>query len=397
MLKMFLIKIKRRIKWEVNKFSNKNNNATFNINLDINDLNQKRLAFVYLDFSLKKHEFSSITHTSVNESTILLKLFIEQGFCIDVFDVFQDSKLVYEKVKNINYDYIFGFGDIYEMLSINNPNAVNIMYCTENEPIYSLTEERKRLAYYELRNGKKLPVKRSGVFYKERHFDYPDHIITFADKEPFLKYNKRIYETNPTGLINSTFNINDISKNIHNNFLWFGSSGVIHKGLDVLVEAFDLMPSNNHLYVYGLDPLDKSLLKFTNSNIHLNGKVNVSSSEFIEVVKKCNYIVLPSCSEAMSTSILTGMLHGLVPIVTKNAGMNKLNENAIYINDFNVDEIYKLLTRENKVNAEIIFRKKIEVYRYAHEHFRSEHFTGNLGAIFSKIFNNKLTEINERD
>lgn len=385
MLKIPFKKINRRIKWEFDNLLHKKNRVIFNINLDINNIQQRKLAFVYLDHSLLNSDFSSATHTSISESSVLIKLFIDQGFCIDVIDVFQNPKMIYEKLKDKQYDCIFGFSSIFDLLAENNPRACKIMYCTENEPCFSLTEEKKRLDYYKLRHGKNLPIKRSGTFYHEKHFNNIDCIVTLSDNSNFIKYEKTVYETNPTGLINKHFDITDIKENRHSNYLWFGSSGVIHKGLDILVEAFNSMPQENHLYVYGLADEDEKLLDITNSNIHLRGRISVESKEFIDVVKKCNYIILPSCSEAMSTAVLTGMLHGLIPIVTKDAGMNRLGENVIYIESHKVEALNILLRTVNNTPVNVVFQKKIEVYKYAHKHFKIEQFKTNMTKIIRKI------------
>ena len=86
------------------------------------------------------------------------------------------------------------------------------------------------------------------------------------------------------------------------NFLWFGSEGLVHKGLDLALEAFAEMPEH-HLYVCGPLQKEKDFIKayykelYETPNIHAVGWVDVDGPEFMGIVNKCLGVVYPSCSE----------------------------------------------------------------------------------------------------
>ena len=89
------------------------------------------------------------------------------------------------------------------------------------------------------------------------------------------------------------------------NFLWLGGHGFVHKGLDLVLEAFAGMPEQ-HLYVCGPLEKEKEFVKvfykelYQMPNIHPLGWVDVSSPEFVEMADKCVGIVFPSCSEGQA-------------------------------------------------------------------------------------------------
>jgi len=86
------------------------------------------------------------------------------------------------------------------------------------------------------------------------------------------------------------------------NYLWLGSTDFIHKGLDLVVDAFSEM-SDYHLYICGPIEREKMFAKayqnelYELPNIHTIGWTDVTGNEFINLTKKCVGVIYPSCSE----------------------------------------------------------------------------------------------------
>lgn len=106
-------------------------------------------------------------------------------------------------------------------------------------------------------------------------------------------------------------------------FLYFGSAAWIHRGLDLVIEAFlqtDLElyicgPDQRFLEVYG--PEIKA-----HGRIHLVGFVTPGSPEFMDLMSRCAGVVYASAAEGCSTSILQCLSFGLIPIVTQATGLS---------------------------------------------------------------------------
>ena len=110
-------------------------------------------------------------------------------------------------------------------------------------------------------------------------------------------------------------------------FLWFGSTGFVHKGLDLVLEAFAKLPELR-LTVCG--PLDREpdfvaayrRELYETPNIRTLGWVDLAGPEFLEVARSCAAVVFPSCSEGGGSAVLSCMHAGLLPVVTPEASVD---------------------------------------------------------------------------
>lgn len=109
-------------------------------------------------------------------------------------------------------------------------------------------------------------------------------------------------------------------------FIWFGGSGLIHKGLDLLLEVFKDLPGYT-LHVCG--PL-KSESRFTRLYTkELSGTLNIKSHGFVEIgsvlfnrlVAESAFCILPSCAEGEPSSVVNLMAAGVIPVVPDTAGI----------------------------------------------------------------------------
>ncbi len=110
-------------------------------------------------------------------------------------------------------------------------------------------------------------------------------------------------------------------------FMWPGSSGLVHKGLDLVLEAFSGMP-DLHLTVCGPIQSDKDFEQafhrelYQTGNIHTVGWVDVGSPEFVALAERCVGLIYPSCSEGQAGSVVTCMQASLIPIVSHESGVD---------------------------------------------------------------------------
>ncbi|MCA3957911.1 glycosyltransferase [Vibrio vulnificus] len=361
--------------------------VVFNINLRPEIENQKKALVIYLNNQFLTNNGTNDFHTSVDESTVIINSLIDHGYIVDVVDVFCDADIVFKKIKHIKYDLIFGFGELFDKLSdIKNNHANNVLYCTENHPDFSLSQELERCENYFHRHGRRVKLKRSGRFYSRLSFKGASRVISLADKSNFESFGVKtdIDEIYPTGLYNKKFSIEKKLQTKGRNFVWFGSSGAIHKGLDLLVEAFEKLTGDYKLYICGVDCKELDILKYSSKNIINLGRVNVKSESFLDIVYSCQYIILPSCSEGFSTSITTGMLHGLKPIITKDIGMNRLSDLAIFLEKKDLS-VKGLKNRIESIINESAECKQEEIYNFAQENFNLISYRNQIDKIISSI------------
>jgi glycosyltransferase involved in cell wall biosynthesis len=119
-------------------------------------------------------------------------------------------------------------------------------------------------------------------------------------------------------------------KTARKNFLFFAGSGNIHKGLDLLVDAFQSL--DEHLYI--MTVLDKAVMdalkkELSRPNIHVIGEIPMRTPPFYEVVDSCAFVITPSCSEGQAGSVVECMNQGLIPIVSKETRLDARGYGAV--------------------------------------------------------------------
>jgi hypothetical protein len=356
-----------------------------NINLNC-DPDQKKVIICYLTNGyFINFGNSKKTRTQLFEIMQIVNVFSSIGYAIDIIR-FNDINAL-EVVKNKKYDSIFGFGEAFYQFTNLQPEAVSILYMTENPPEFSCSEEQKRLDYFYERYGRRYKFKRSGYFYKIHHLQKTySYVITMGETKLLDNQYRNPYFIFPTGLRNLNYifiNKNHLQTRKH--FLWFGSGGAVHKGLDLLLDVFN-QQDNIVLHFCGLYKEEREHLSVPRrENIIEYGHIDIESDFFLELVNKCSYIILPSCSEGCSTSITTGMLHGLIPIVIRDTGFNRLGNNAIFLEDFKIDYLRIKLNEISNLEPERLSLLSKKIFDFAQQNFLISVFKENFRKIILEI------------
>lgn len=360
-----------------------------NITLGINQnclKNQKKILVCYMDYDRTAYSLRYANgHTNLQEMFQIIKALIDMDFCIDVCGC--NNPDVARELPSDYYDYIFGFGDMFRLAREKNPKAYTIMYMTENPYNISYMREQERIDYFRERTGKVISFERTGKFYNKDDEKLANAIVCLGEKYYFdNQIVRRIY---PSAFINEKYIENAHDNRKPQNFMVFGVKGFVHKGNDLLVDVFTRHPEWN-LYMCGRDiqrECRKVGIKLP-MNIIDCGFVDVASKSFLELVDKCPFILLPSCSEGMSTALLTCMRHGLIPVTMRGTGMDELEEYCEYFEDYRIDVVERKLcelSQKGKYELEVMSDR---IYVYANENFTLEKYTENIRIILTGIFDN---------
>ena len=132
-------------------------------------------------------------------------------------------------------------------------------------------------------------------------------------------------------------------------FLFYAGSGMLHKGLDVVIEAFIKNPELT-LFIATLTE-EKIFTDFYNlsdiKNIHYLYSIKSDSKKMKDICGKCGFIISASCWDADPVSIAEGMRYGLVPIVTCETDND--NRYSIVMDDYNVETISQAIKKASKL------------------------------------------------
>ena len=197
-----------------------------------------RALMIYITHPFKRN--TNRRHTNMQESIAMADVLAELGLVVDVMD-FRNPY----RIKLDHYDLIVGFGDVFEKLFYEKNKAIKVHYATGAPQSVHCFAEVSRIQH--LRANRKLKV------YPKRVLDrsWPcsellsDAIISVTDgwaKRQFQMRNTNVYSVPITSLSKVSRVDIDLANKLPNHFVWFGSLGAVHKGLDLVLEAFAKIP-----------------------------------------------------------------------------------------------------------------------------------------------------------
>ncbi len=298
----------------------------YNVNKSREQAFKKRALLVYLimPFQIKQKSRYFLHHQNMKQCRQIADIISEYGYIVDVADV-NDANIK----SDYEYDLIISHKIDLNVSRLRCKNHTKFIYLgTGMNHIVHNRNLRKRLDGFTFRRNCSIEI--------ELHTENMpflkiiDAIITFGNDHTKTTWNESfkgpIYTFNNYG-----YNKNNIVEKKYSeakkNFLFFGGRWQLLKGLDLLLEVFSKHPKL-HLHICGryYDEIDfcKCYQKelFHMQNIHPVGWVKVNSREFDDLLRKCLYVIMPSCSEGQSGAVVQCMHSGLIPIVTRQVGID---------------------------------------------------------------------------
>ena len=320
------------------------------------------ICFIIAPFYLQKR---SIKHVNVIESRIIAREFNKLGFSVDVVDYRCTRKINYSK-----YDVIFGFGVPFSNSFDFKYQLKRICYLNGSSPNFSNEREAMRIHDIYNHSGKLLSPRRESYWPWMNAVINSDLMILAGNevtKSTYEGLNENI-KTVPVPMIPSKLKSNNFSKP---GFLWFGGAGAVHKGLDLVLDASSEIENDFSLDICGPLENEKDFFelykpKIDKKNIIFHGMVDVESNEMQKLIDKNTFIILPSCSEGMASSVTTCMQFGLIPVITKECGID-LGEHSILIEDLSISEVRKAMKNALSLSKDDLQRKKEQSIEFVNE------------------------------
>jgi glycosyltransferase involved in cell wall biosynthesis len=172
-------------------------------------------------------------------------------------------------------------------------------------------------------------------------------------------------------------------------FLWLGSFGFVHKGLDLTLEAFYAAPQLQ-LSVCGRLDLEQDFAAFYRRelyeapNIHAVGWVDVAGPQFLGLAARSLAVVFPSCSESESCSVLTCMRAGLIPVVTREAGID-VRDFGVLLPEPSVEAIREAVEELSALPAARLREMSRRAWEYTRENHSPEAYSRAYRAMLDYI------------
>lgn len=310
---------------------------------------KKRCLFIFITPPFLFKDKMKKKHVNYYEAIYIADILNQLHYSVDVIDYRHDICVNYKP-----YDLIIGIGEGFDKSFDKNFSGKRIFYATGACFLYSSVAAFRRS--YNL-------MKRKGVFYEPERLDlskdyvkrieslmFCNGILCVGNKwtmETYSSINENIFSCGALGF--HSYDFSNIKRNVEDakrSFLFFTGSGMVHKGLDVCVEAFSKMPSCE-LYIVG--NYEESFFEVYKEelnlpNIHFKGFVFADDEKYKDICEKCCYTLCLSCSEGICTSVITTMFTGLIPIVTLQSGVD-IGDFGYMIENMDVDYVVSFISK----------------------------------------------------
>lgn len=250
-------------------------------------------------------------------ANLLPRALNELGYVVDYID-WQDTSFKPDK----QYDLFLGHGG-YNFVKYAHAKK-NIYFSTGFEQTAFNRLEQERFDNLYQRRGVRLQPDRKITTDEVSAYKCADAIITLGNEvtaASFAEY-PRVYAIGgATAPVGQDLNNKNYDRG-RNNFLFYSGNGAIHKGLDLLVEAFEGTDLFLHVCISDVDTHIVQNIYPNWHNVIFYGKIDIYSEVFETLMEMCNWVISATCCEGCPSAILECMAHGLIPVVTENASIN---------------------------------------------------------------------------
>jgi glycosyltransferase involved in cell wall biosynthesis len=323
-------------------------------------------------------------HTNASEVITMAEAFRELGFRVEVCswdDAFytppEDTRIAIDIHSNL------------ERWTLPK-DCIKVLHATGALWSFQNNAESMRLDGVRKRRGVGLMPRRTAA--PSRGGEIADHIVVLGNEfteETFRFAGKPITRVPISSTYRFPFPENRNYKKALKRFLWVGSFGMVHKGLDLVLEAFAGMP-DLELTVCGRPEkeddffrLYKKELKQT-PNIHFHGWVDMASPEFNQISLTHASVVYPSCSEGGGGSVIHCMHAGMIPVCTREASVD-LNDFGVLITEGSVSAVQEAVRKVASMSASEVEQRARGSWLHVRAVHTKEQFSQNYAAFASSL------------
>lgn len=338
----------------------------------------------YLSYPLRWRDDNPgfLGHTNAWTSREIARIFVGRGLDVDAIN-YNDLVFHPRRTYDVAFDICWNLARLMPFFS---PETTKILLCTGSDPYYQNSAELARI--------EEVNWRRAGSCQPRRVVANPEmsrRSMEVADACA-LNGNNHTLQTYPVNLREKmtlvTVCASPIGESVkgpgdfvpaQREFLWFNGSGAVHKGLDLVLEVFARNP-DLRLNVVGNVVGEEDFVRvyhhelFDLPNVRYHGWLFPSSAAFRDVTRNCFCLVAPTCSEGISTAVVTCMQVGLYPIITRDSGVTLPWGCGMYLEKLEIDELEGRVLdatglAANELSGQIGATQEFALGEFSHEAF----------------------------
>lgn len=325
-------------------------------------------------------------HTNAFEVIAMAETYRDLGYSVEVVDHNNDD---YVPPKDCCVAI-----DLHGQLERWNPflskTCIRILHATGAHWLTANQAELERLIAIRERRGSVLLPRRQAA--SSRSAALADHIVVLGNEytmDSFAFAKKPITRIPISSAYEFAWPKERDFSEAKKNFLWVGSYGMVHKGLDLVLEAFAQMPELS-LTVCGRPEKEADFFQLYAkelkhiSNIHFQGWIDMGSAEFLEIAKTHAGIIYPSCSEGGGGSVIHCMHAGMIPICTREASVD-LGDFGLLIKNGTVEAVMEAAQAFALLPDKEMKQRVKASYEYVRKVHTRDQFQKNYSRFAAKV------------
>jgi len=346
------------------------------------------ISYLPIPLRLSLNSKEMFKHQNRREAIEIVNVFLELGYNVDVVHYNKKAFLPSRK-----YDIIFGLEPNFETFIRRNPKALKIYYATGAYWKYQNARIIDRVA--EVNKRRRGSIRPARLVTPHQSAELADYIIqigstfTVSTYPPEIQAKVQLIRQSSFEFLDATLENKDYLS-ARRKFLWFGGKGAILKGLDLLLEAF-VVRSDLELYIAG-SPEKDFINEYYNelyrtSNIHYLGWLDLRSAFVQEMARSCGFIILPSASEGIPGSVISMMRLGLVPVVSRQAAFDGIENFGVLIPNLTVSDVLAIVEEVSRFDEDALYKRACLSQHFAKENFTLETFKRDLKTALLRCIN----------
>jgi glycosyltransferase involved in cell wall biosynthesis len=349
-------------------------------------LGKALLTFIVEPFLAEFPQDLSRSHANYFKTTVIVDALIASGYSVDVFD----WRTMHSPPAD-HYDIVIGQGNAFVHSCYGSRKEMPRVYLGWGLHA-TATRNAVKQRSVSLRRRRGLSIAESHP--RDDGPKYATDILYLGNEHTKSTYSQySIAETkclrNPITLgVESTLASKDFVS-ARKRFLWMAAYGPLRRSLDVLLEVFAKNP-DYELWICGDMSHERSFFRSYHTELHdvpnikYIGWVDVAGMVYRNATQNCGYFIYPSVSDGMPGSVVNAMASGLVPIVTKEAGM-ECGGLDIPITAVDHSEIAAVIQRAGATPPAELKARSEAVVKFATEYYSRDAFKSHFGSALSRV------------
>ena len=345
------------------------------------------VCYANMAFFLKKGQPIPHDHTNRWETWQIVQTFLDLGYRVDVINE-NNERFVPARDYAIFVGNRTNFDRIAALL---NEGCLRILHIDTCHWLFHNLAELRRLEALQQRRGFVLPAQRTmSPNLAIEHADYGIAVGNAATMATYEYAKKPLFRVPISNPVTYPWAEDKDFNAVRRRFLWLGSHGFVHKGLDLVLEAFAGMP-DYELTVCGPLNADRPFQQayrrelYDTPNIHTPGWIDITGPDFLALAKTTLGIVFASASEGGSGAVISCMHAGLIPIVTCESAVDVDETHGVMLETGSIQQIRDAVRQLSMRSAEELTAMARRNWEQARARHNREVFASTYSRVIADI------------